>query len=946
MKLKLEDITHHIYKGTAVFYKILLFLTFLFTSNYLLGQSDNNWTLSSGNGFCFTTNPAQVINPSTGNKIISATISNSNGNLAYYFDGEYIRNSANSIICAADTLGFRVKNFARNCFFYKSEIQDSLYYLIYYSDTTSSLGNRLRFDIIPRLNYIPIKLANNGLSIVGQPITLATLPYNHPKMELRRVDSITFQVLNRSTLNSKGDIDSLFISNITEQNGGNLFCSGQKLYTQILPKSVVHQSYNLNFTMAKMGEVGAETIVHSFSTDGIMYRNDKLFVYYFNADCQVTLTKKIAEYNTTDFSSTTKYSFSSNGQYIYWLKPTGKHGSKDSLFRTDIQTDITESCGLMDHDVYDVDLAPNGDIIFVQTSLSSGYLNRKYFEVKNLNGLASEVLIESKQFTIRNSDFFSGNISLPLILPEKGIVDFRVVKRKCQDSIQLVNKSDDGFSEFTWLIDEDTITTMDTSSFWYYPKSSGRLKVTLLGKFDNGDYRFQTQSVDFIKGISIDFSAISKVGCQFLKYTYSPIIFSDTLKSEFTWHWSGSEFDTSWVGLSLSEGYFTHTYTRSGLKSVLLEFSNGFCSKRVQHDNSINILPAAKPGMKYDKELTCSPALLSISRLFPAYSVDSIFVELDNQVYKSNGADITVKFVTPGKFPIRQVLLSPTGCRTEDRDTLNIFPGFDGYSEPNLVQVDYQKADSTVRLTWLQLPSAINYEISISNLNLNDWKTLADTKDSFAFVNAVSNRVLNYKIIAFDTCSNSLISKPRSEIQLKGIQTNNDHAALSWMVTAPDFYLNEYTLSSLGSQATFLGANSSYIDYTFFDTSLEYQEYQVSYFTSDFPFLINRSRPLRLYYFPLVWIPNSFSPNGDLINDTFSPFIKGNQSDTYLIEIFNRWGQLVFSSKNPKEAWDGKFNGAEVSEGVYMYRIQFKSIHPDSSGNSIIVRKGSISLTK
>jgi gliding motility-associated-like protein len=69
-------------------------------------------------------------------------------------------------------------------------------------------------------------------------------------------------------------------------------------------------------------------------------------------------------------------------------------------------------------------------------------------------------------------------------------------------------------------------------------------------------------------------------------------------------------------------------------------------------------------------------------------------------------------------------------------------------------------------------------------------------------------------------------------------------------------------------------------------------------------------------------IPNVFTPNLDGINDLF--FIDKNIFQATEIQIFNRWGNLVYHSDNSFQ-WDGTSNGDEVTEGVYFYLIKTKN---------------------
>lgn len=100
---------------------------------------------------------------------------------------------------------------------------------------------------------------------------------------------------------------------------------------------------------------------------------------------------------------------------------------------------------------------------------------------------------------------------------------------------------------------------------------------------------------------------------------------------------------------------------------------------------------------------------------------------------------------------------------------------------------------------------------------------------------------------------------------------------------------------------------------------------------------------ISVYIEPLVCsmaAPESFSPNGDGINDFW------NVSNTayyeeYYIQVFSRWGQKVFDAKNPFEKWDGKSLGVPVPDGTYYYIIEFNDKYFNKQ-----VKNGSIVLIR
>ena len=77
------------------------------------------------------------------------------------------------------------------------------------------------------------------------------------------------------------------------------------------------------------------------------------------------------------------------------------------------------------------------------------------------------------------------------------------------------------------------------------------------------------------------------------------------------------------------------------------------------------------------------------------------------------------------------------------------------------------------------------------------------------------------------------------------------------------------------------------------------------------------------YYF---YIPNSFTPNGDGINETFKPYGYGMNTEVYEFMIFERTGRLIFRTNNYEQAWDGKDNGKLVPLGAYIYLIRTENM--------------------
>ena len=70
----------------------------------------------------------------------------------------------------------------------------------------------------------------------------------------------------------------------------------------------------------------------------------------------------------------------------------------------------------------------------------------------------------------------------------------------------------------------------------------------------------------------------------------------------------------------------------------------------------------------------------------------------------------------------------------------------------------------------------------------------------------------------------------------------------------------------------------------------------------------------------VIWIPSAFTPNGDNRNDIFR--VMGTiSSKEFSLQIYNRWGELIFESNDVEVGWDGTYKGTLVQDDIYTYRV-------------------------
>jgi len=97
---------------------------------------------------------------------------------------------------------------------------------------------------------------------------------------------------------------------------------------------------------------------------------------------------------------------------------------------------------------------------------------------------------------------------------------------------------------------------------------------------------------------------------------------------------------------------------------------------------------------------------------------------------------------------------------------------------------------------------------------------------------------------------------------------------------------------------------------------------------------------VKVFKGPEIYMPTGFTPNGDGKNDNFKPFTVGITNLNYF-RVYNRWGQLIFSTAKLNDGWDGRVSGGEQPSGTYVWMVQ-----GIARNGKVITKKGTVTLIR
>ncbi len=271
------------------------------------------------------------------------------------------------------------------------------------------------------------------------------------------------------------------------------------------------------------------------------------------------------------------------------------------------------------------------------------------------------------------------------------------------------------------------------------------------------------------------------------------------------------------------------------------------------------------------------------------------------------------------------------------------------------VEVEYATVygDQYVEVKWLDYLGYIPLNFVLEkSLGGDVWKELAQFDltthtyiDTDVLVDSVSYR---YRVFVNDACGDrSKAWNIGRNIVLEATQLQDETPVLNWNIyekwldAGVEYYeIQVWDENNGWVQVDVVGPQTfRYVDTksSFFQSVYDYRIIAHELAGNN---AVSVSNQDSVVFRPKIWGANAFTPNADGKNDIF--LIKGPLDlVTFEMTIYDRWGRVVFNSRDITQGWDGVINGKPASEGVYTYRVSATGIKGDP-----IKQNGTVTLIR
>jgi gliding motility-associated-like protein len=514
------------------------------------------------------------------------------------------------------------------------------------------------------------------------------------------------------------------------------------------------------------------------------------------------------------------------------------------------------------------------------------------------------------------------------------LVDYSINKTlRCDTSEYTTVNNTQGAETFQWKTDRQLLSTAQQPKLYFKTTllNDTVYALNLVGITNQGCRDSITKPVMVRPLVRAAFSSTGSSSCSNLN-----VIFTNLSNNGLSYFWLFGDG----TGSPLASPQ--HRYNNTGSYNVQLIAYDAFgCSDTAIRTNGVNVYEVPTANFIYSPPDAALPnSTISFTNLS--------FVSEGNLTYAwdfndpkspsntSNLRDPSHTFSDSGNYDISLVVQTVNGCTDTSEQALRIRP------HPPVPDFVFNPAEGCA-------PHSVQFTNTTTFSNTYEWtfddgqkSTLKDPFVTFkfpgkygAFLRAESpggiRQIRKDEII-------EVFGKPRANFFATPVRLIIPNSTVTLTNISSDAVSWNWRIIKEGR--TFFEDTSQNTLYTFMENGM-YDVELISYSDKRCSDTLTRFNLIDVLREGKKYIGNAFTPDGDGRNDVFIPVLQGVLPNDYLFEIYNRWGQLVFSTNDAKAGWDGTYQGTAATVDTYVWTV--KGLY---TGNIPFSETGNVTLLR
>lgn len=386
----------------------------------------------------------------------------------------------------------------------------------------------------------------------------------------------------------------------------------------------------------------------------------------------------------------------------------------------------------------------------------------------------------------------------------------------------------------------------------------------------------------------------------------------------------------------------THNYTASGIFNVTLTTtSTNGCENEITLPLQVNPNPIANFSTSNGCVNGNATIFTDLSTATEA-TINNWLWNFDDGT-SATESNPTKKFIAAGNYNVSLTVIADNDCQNAVTIPVTIFekPTANFASSATTIC-----SSDCIELT--DLSSSPSSSINTWTWNIGNDEPLTEQNPSICFNQTEKNERYDVQLIVSNDlgCKDTMLAADLIDLNI------TPTANFSFDNIDIDILHPEINLTNTSENAVFYSWNFGDNSGTSSDInpSYTYQSNSNTYEVTLQSFSANGScssvakKMITIKDVVLYYIPNTFTPDGDLYNQTFAPIFKsGYDPYNYHFIIYNRWGEVLFESFDATIGWDGTYGNLGLAEsGVYVWKVSFKHTMSDeieqSTGHLTLIR--------